>query len=211
MDMVCPMRAEDLYWTRNSRYTGSAFMEFSTRSPFLDPFGKPLPEHIQHALRAVTSRLRRKFSMIRDDVVYTEILEQAGHQIVNHEAIHGTIKRLYGFAWVVVRNVAISRMRRGPHLLEQPIAGSVEAETTLARLTAEDGSPERIEASILVHEALAQISDREGKIAIWKKAGFSTKEIAKELGMSVSAVDTTYARLLDKLRQLLGSGSDTRE
>ena len=46
---------------------------------------------------------------------------------------------------------------------------------------------------------------------VLKKAGFSTKEIAKALDMSVSAVDTTYARLLEKLRRLLGSGSDTRE
>lgn len=206
MDIACLVREEDLYWTRNSRYTAQ-LMEFSTRPPFLDPFGKPLPEHVQHALKAVTSRLQRKFSMIRDDVVYTEILEQAGQQIVKYESIHGAIKRLYGFAWVVVRNVAISRVRRGPHLLERPIAGSAEAEAALARITAEDGSPERIETSILIREALAQISDRERKIAIWKKGGFSTKEIAKSLDMSVSAVDTTYARLLEKLRQLLGIGS----
>ena len=186
-------------------------MEFSSRSPLLDPFGKPLPEHIQHALKAVTSRLRRKFSMIRDDVVYTEILEHAGQLILKYESIHGAIKRLYGFAWVVVRNVAVSRLRRGPHLLEQPIAGSTEAEVALAQLTTEHGSPERIENGILVRQALAQISDRERKIAILKKAGFSTKEIAKALDMSVSAVDTTFARLLEKLRRLLGSGSDTEE
>ncbi len=95
--------------------------------------------------------------------------------------------------------------------MEQPIAGSAAAEAALASLTAEDGSPERIEASILIREALAQISDRERKIAIWKKAGFSTKEIAKELDMSVSAVDTTYARLLEKLRQMLGSAPETKE
>jgi hypothetical protein len=53
-------------------------MEFSTRSPLLDPFGKPLPDHIQHALEGVSSRLQRKFSMIRDEMIFTEILEQAG-------------------------------------------------------------------------------------------------------------------------------------
>jgi len=149
--------------------------------------------------------------MIRDDVVYTEILEHAGQLILKYESIHGAIKRLYGFAWVVVRNVAVSRLRRGPHLLEQPVAGSTEAEVALAQLTTEHGSPERIENGILVRQALSQISDRERKIAILKKVGFSTKEIAKALDMSVSAVDTTYARLLEKLRRLLGSGSDTEE
>ena len=186
-------------------------MEFSSRSPLLDPFGKPLPEHIQHALKAVTSRLRRKFSMIRDDVVYTEILEHAGQLILKYESIHGAIKRLYGFAWVVVRNVAVSRLRRGPHLLEQPIAGSAEAEVALAQLATEDGSPERIEKGILVTYIRTILLMVLRKIAILKKAGFSTKEIAKALDMSVSAVDTTYARLLEKLRRLLGSGSDTEE
>src|SRR5215472_13227696 len=107
-------------------------MEFSSRSPLLDPFGKPLPEHIQHVLKTVTSRLRRKFSMIRDDVVYTEILEDAGQLILKYESIHGAISRLYGFAWVVVRNVAVSRLRRGPHLLERPIAGKTDAQVALA-------------------------------------------------------------------------------
>src|SRR5215813_8398127 len=52
----------------NPTYTGTAklwirarfSMEFSTRSPFLDQFGKPLPEHIQHVLDELTPRLRRK-------------------------------------------------------------------------------------------------------------------------------------------------------
>src|SRR5262249_14076954 len=117
----------------------------------------------------------------------------------------------HGFTWVTVRNVAISRLRRGPHLLEMPISGSRESAAALARLTAEDGSPERIQASILLHEALQQISDRERKIAILKKAGFSTRSIAKKLDMSVSAVDTTYARLREKLRRLLESNSETGE
>ena len=48
-------------------------------------------------------------------------------------------------------------------------------------------------------------------IAIWKKAGFSSREISEKLDMSVSAVDTTYARLLEKLRRLLKSRSDETE
>jgi len=95
--------------------------------------------------------------MIRDEVVFTEILEQAGQQILRHESIHGPVERLHGLAWVVVRNVTVSRLRRGPHLLEIPMAGSPESEAALARLTAEHGS-EKIEASILLREALKQIS-----------------------------------------------------
>jgi hypothetical protein len=67
--------------------------------------------------------------------------------MLKHEANHGAIKRLYGFAWVVVRNVAISRLPWALSL-EQPIAGSAEAEAAIARLTTEDGSPGRIESSI---------------------------------------------------------------
>jgi RNA polymerase sigma factor (sigma-70 family) len=178
-------------------------MESSTKSPFLDQFGKPLPDRIQQILEALTPRLHRKFSMIRDEVVLIEILERAGQQVVKYESEHGTVERLPGFAWVTVRNVAISRVRREPHLLEKPMAGSRETVTALARLTAKEGSPESIEAWILLREAMKQISERERKIAIWKKSGFSSRLIAKKLDMSVSAVDTTYARLREKLRKLL--------
>ena len=43
--------------------------------------------------------------------------------------------------------------------------------------------------------------------AIWKKAGFSSREIAEKLEISVPTVDTTFWRLRQKLQKILGPGS----
>ena len=181
-------------------------MESSTRSPLLDQFGKPLPDRIQQVLEDLAAKFRRKFRTIRDEVVATEILEQAGQQIVAHEAQNGRERSLHGLAWVAVRNVAISKLRRGPHLLEQAMAGSAESSAALSRLTAVEGSPENLEDSIFLREVLDLLSPRERKIAILKKGEYSSQEIAETLGISVTLVDTTYSRLRQKVQTLLGPG-----
>ena len=184
-------------------------MEFSTRYPLLDRFGKPLPEHIQRVLDLLTPKFRRKFPMIRDEVALTEILEEAGQRIARREAENGAISRIHGYAWVAIRNVAISKLRTRPHLLEKAMAGSRESAAALARLAADEGSPESIEAEILLEEVLEQVSHRDRKIAIWKKAGFSSRWIAEKLQMSAPAVDTAYSRLRRKVENLLET-SDRR-
>lgn len=119
--------------------------------------------------------------MIRDEVIVVEILEQAGQQIANREVRDGPIERLYGFAWVTVRNVAISRLRRSPYLLERSTVGSARIAVAVSRLTAEESSPSAIEYRILLAQVLARLSARERMIAIWKQAGHSSKEIADHL------------------------------
>jgi RNA polymerase sigma factor (sigma-70 family) len=146
--------------------------------------------------------------MIRDEVVLVEILEQAGEQIVDREEREGRVQRLYGFAWVTVRNVAISKLRRSPYLLEQPTAGSAKSAAALSRLTSEHSSPASIEYKVLLSEVLERLSNRERMIAILKKSGFSSREIADHLGMSVSSVDTTFCRIRQKVQKLLRSRSE---
>ena len=65
-------------------------MEFPTRTHFLDQAGNPLPDRIQSALDELLPRLRRKFSVIRDEVL-TEIMEQAGQKLLN-EAREASIR-----------------------------------------------------------------------------------------------------------------------
>jgi len=142
--------------------------------------------------------------MIRDEVVLNEIMEQAGQKILNREAHNGRIDQLYGFAWVTVYRVAISQLRRSPYLLEQPAADSTEK--ALSRLTSEQSSPASIERDVLASQVLDRLSHRERMIAIWKRSGFSSREIAEKLEISVSAVDTTFCRLRQKVQKLLGPG-----
>ena len=181
-------------------------MESSTRAHFLDHRGKPLPDHIQRTLEELAPRLRRKFSMIRDDVIVVEILEQAGRQIVKQEEQQGRIEHLYGFAWVTVRNVTISRLRRSPHLLEHSTVDSARSAVAISRLTDERSSPSEIEYKILLAEVLGRLSPRERMIAISKKGGFSSREIADHLGMTVSSVDTAFCRIRRKVHRLLRPG-----
>ena len=180
-------------------------MESSTKVPLLDQYGKPFPDDIQRVLDELVPRLRRKFPIIRDEVVLVEILEQAGRQIVDHLQEEGPIERLYGFAWVTLRNVAISRLRRSPHLLKESRVRSVDA---LARLSASQSGPAEIEYEILLREVLSRLSPRERFIAIRKKAGFSSQEIGEHIGMSVSAVDTTFWRIRRKVQKLLRPESE---
>jgi len=196
-----------LYWEGRRTLDTRAhyFMESPTRTHFLDQAGNPLPDRIQSALDELLPRLRRKFSVIRDEVVLTEIMEQAGQKLLNREARGGRIDQLYGFAWVTVYRVAISRLRRSPYLLEQLTTDS--AERALSRLTSDQSSPASIERGVLASQVLDRLSQRERMIAIWKRSGFSSREIAEKLEMSVPAVDTTFCRVRQKAQKLLGPGA----
>ena len=143
--------------------------------------------------------------MIRDEVVLTEIMEQAGQKLLNREARSGRIDQLYGFAWVTVYRVAISKLRRSPYLVEQP---TDSAERALSRLTSDRSCPASIERGVLASQVLDRLSHRERMIAIWKRSGFSSREIAEKLEMSVQAVDTTFCRLRQKVQKFLGSGAE---
>ena len=182
-------------------------MESPTRTHFLDQAGNPLPDRIQSALEELLPRLRRKFSMIRDEVVLVEIMEQAGQKLLNREDRVGCIDRLYGFAWVTVYRVAISKLRRSPYLLEQPTTDSAESATVLSRLKSDQSSPASIERDVLLSQVMRRLSHRERMIAILKRSGFSSREIAANLEISVPTVDTTFCRLRQKVQKLLGPES----
>jgi len=81
-----------------------------------------------------------------------------------------------------------------------------KSDAALSRLKAVEGSPKRIESSILFREVLDHLNERERKIAIWKKGEYSSQFIAEKLGMSASSVDTAYSRLREKVRRMIGRG-----
>jgi len=60
----------------------------------------------------------------------------------------------------------------------------------------------------LLREMLGRLSREERLVCLWKKAGFSSQEIAKYQGRSVAAVDTLFSRAKQKLRRALGTGRD---
>lgn len=83
----------------------------------------------------------------------------------------------------------------------------LHAEDTRAMLSdmpSDVGTVDEIERAILLDEVLAQLSDQERTLFMWKKAGFSSKEIARGLRMSAAAVDQLFHRLKEKVQHAFG-------
>ena len=181
----------------------------------LDEHGNPLDVRIESALSSLVPRFRKQFPALRDDQELTEVLEQAGRKIAHRERQVGPIARLHGYAWVTLRNVAASWLRRGPRRLGRNTLACNESEPALAALPAERGTPTQIETAILLRELQTHLSRQERLVLGWKKAGFSSEEIAQFRGTSVGAVDALFSRAKHKIRTLLrvqqygGNGSDS--
>ena len=174
----------------------------SSRSPaFVDESGHPLDARIQQTLHDLRPRLRRRFSALRDDTVITEVLEEAGRRISGRERANGPIENLTAYAWVTVRNVARSRLRRSAMRLILDTLASDASEAALEELQANIGTPEQIEANILMRELYARMTPSEQWLLAGKRLGFSSREIARQHSTSVANVDTMFHRLKQKVRQ----------
>jgi RNA polymerase sigma factor (sigma-70 family) len=170
----------------------------------VDSTGRPLPAHIEGVLTRLLPRLRRQFPMLQDDTSLVEVVEEAGRRLCAREGRGGPIEKLHGYAWVTLRSVATSHMRRGSIRLIQSTLEPEASREQIASVPAECGSATRIERDILLREALDTLTPEEKLVCIWKKAGFSSQEIAKFRGRSVVAVDTLFSRAKQKVRSALG-------
>ena len=77
-------------------------------------------------------------------------------------------------------------------------AAALDATPTL------EGTADQIERTILLREVLDTLTPDERLVCIWKKAGFSSQEIANRRGGTAAAVDTMLSRVRQKVRRLLG-------
>lgn len=182
-------------------------MEYLVHLGLLDANGKPFSSHVDGVLHELAPRLLRQFPALKDDAVLADVLEEAGRRIAEHERRAGPIERLHGYAWVTIRSVATSRMRRGSMRMERATLQGEETETVLSEIPSDVGTADDIERSILLDEVLSRLSDQERTLLMWKKAGFSSKEIARGLGTSVTAVDQLFHRVKDKIQHAFGVGN----
>lgn len=166
----------------------------------IDSNGQPFDGRITRVLQKIAPRLRREFPALEDDVVVTEVLEEAGRRIVRQETKAGPLEKLHGFAWVTIRNVAKSRLKTGR---EQITRLEARGDVFTLPLVAQDGSPEQIERDLLLKEALASLSEDERQICLFKTLGYSTEEIAGQQQRTPGAVDTMFCRAKQKLRDML--------
>lgn len=169
----------------------------------LDGAGRPLSDRLQAVLRAILPRLRNRFPDIGDDLVITEVLEEAGRRIEEHEQTAGLVGNLDAYAWVTALNVARSKLRRSSMRLVRASFGSEESRAVFDALRSPLGTPEHIESDILMRELLAQLTPEEQALCVLKELGFSSRQIADQQGTSVARVDTLFYRIKRKIRAAL--------
>ncbi|HYN09674.1 MAG TPA: hypothetical protein VES67_19995 [Vicinamibacterales bacterium] len=170
----------------------------------LDESGRPLSPHIEQALVSLVPKFQRHFPAFRDEPSLIDVLEEAGRKIDRREKRSGRIERLHPYAWVTLRNVATSRLRRGDGRLTQLTLASEESEAALEATPARAGGPEEIERRILLGQVFETLTPEERLVCVLKKAGFSSREIAARRGGTAAAINIMLWRVRRKVRRLLG-------
>jgi DNA-directed RNA polymerase specialized sigma24 family protein len=178
-------------------------MEHLRTIGLLDSDGQPFHPRIERVLIQLLPRLRREFPSLQDEVGLAEIMEEAGRRI-RHREKRGPIERLHGYAWVTVRSIATSRMRLGSSKLHQKTLDSDAGNARLLATPTSRGSAAEVEQAVLLRELLQTLSREERMICLWKKAGFSSQEIALHQRRTVVAIDTIFSRAKQKIRKALG-------
>jgi DNA-directed RNA polymerase specialized sigma24 family protein len=176
---------------------------------FLDRAGQPLSARVQQALHNVLPQLRKHFcSLNNDELLVVEILEEAGSRIEDHERAYGCADNLDAYAWRTVQNVAKSRLRRWSMRIFRSMLSSSDSQAVLETLPAQFGTAEQIEFDIEYKEIQMHLTVREQLLCAYKKLGLSSREIAREEGISIVSVNTQFYRIKRKIRALRESGAD---
>jgi DNA-directed RNA polymerase specialized sigma24 family protein len=178
-------------------------MEHLRTIGLLDSDGQPFHPRIERVLIQLLPRLRREFPSLQDEVGLAEIMEEAGRRI-RHREKRGPIERLHGYAWVTVRSIATSRMRLGSSKLHQKTLDSDAGNARLLATPTSRGTAAEVEQAVLLRELLQTLSREAQMICLWKKAGFSSQEIALHQRRTVVAIDTIFSRAKQKIRKALG-------
>jgi RNA polymerase sigma factor (sigma-70 family) len=171
----------------------------------LDERGHPLDPRIEEALLSLVPKFRRNYPALKDDLTIVDIFEEAGRKIDHREKQSGPIEHLHGYAWVTLRTVAATRLRRGEGQLARRTFGAEEGAAAIDSTAARIGTPEDIERNILLRELLERLSPDERLVCIWRKAGFTSQEIALRRGTTAGAVDVMLTRIRQKVRDLIGA------
>jgi DNA-directed RNA polymerase specialized sigma24 family protein len=72
------------------------------------------------------------------------------------------------------------------------------------------GSPEELERRLLFRQVLKSLSAEERLICGWKRAGYSSREIADRRGTTAAAVDKMLSRARERVRGQLSLKSVER-
>lgn len=171
----------------------------------VDEHGAPLEPRVERVLKQMRPRLRRQFPACRDELVTVDVLEEAGRRLLRRERRSGPIANLHGYAWVTVRSVMTSKLRRGDARLAERTVGSSNLDALPSLRSATRHTMADLERRVLLGQVLAVLTFDERRVCRMKAAGYSTSEIARIVGRSVRAIDTCYSRAKAKARRLTNS------
>lgn len=169
----------------------------------IDEQGVLVDPRVEGALLQMRGRLRRQFPACRDELTATEVIEEAARRLVRRERRIGHIEHLHAYAWVTLRSVMTSRLRRGDAHLDRCTIRSRQADVLLASERATRHTAREVERRVLLGEVLAALSGDERRVCAMKAEGFSGGEIARVMGRSRAAIDTLYARAKARARRLV--------
>jgi RNA polymerase sigma factor (sigma-70 family) len=159
--------------------------------------GQPFARETERVLLELVPRLLRHFPCLQRDDVLIDVVEEAGRRIVRREGLKGPIDSLHGYAWVTLRSVALSHIRKSATRLRSQ---TLDSEEGLSRVPARRATADQVEDGILWGQLLAKLSPLERQVCQWKRDGLSGREIASLRGGSPAAVDSLWLRIRKKLR-----------
>jgi RNA polymerase sigma factor (sigma-70 family) len=176
----------------------------------LDENGRRVEAHIERVVMQLRVRLVRHFPSCRDEAVALDVLEEAARRLARRERRRGPIEKLHGYAWVTLRTVMMSRLRRGEGRVTGQSVASERGAILLARRCATFCTAADVERRVLIGQLLARLTPTERRVCTMKAAGYSTREIGGALGRSAMAIDTLYSRAKAKAREKGKGGARVR-
>jgi len=170
----------------------------------IDEHGALVDPRVEGALLQMRGRLRRQFPACRDELTATEVIEEAARRLVRRERRIGHIEHLHAYAWVTLRSVMTSRLRRGDARLEERTVRSRAVDVLLASRLATRHTARELERRVLLGQLLAGLTEDERRVCAMKAEGYSAGEIARAMGRSRASVDTLYSRAKERARRVGG-------
>ena len=180
-------------------------MAHAPRLTLVDPHGVPFDPRIEEVVVALSARAQRQFPALRDELLLTEVLEETARRIAQRERHAGPLEHRHGYAWVTLRSVAVSYLRRGPSRLAGRTLGRKHSESVLSTVSASAHTAAHIERAVLHREVLALLSAGERELIELQEAGFSSADIASAKGRSIASVNTACSRAKARLRRIIGA------
>lgn len=118
--------------------------------------------------------------------------------------IHGYQDGTNSYGWImrIVRNTALDFLRRNKRIASENL-------DEFFHLTDERYSPERREEAFLLEEAVNRLEPMQKRLIYYRYyLDFTIREIAAETGLSKSAVQRALAATEEKLKKLMGIGTN---